>query len=585
MGQMFVQHGTSHILTVALEDYFHGPAFSKVISKKRWGHFETRFERNCMDVLDRLDQASAHATFFVNSWIARKRPGVLREVIERGHEIALAGQRGLSFRHMTRDSMRELLRRDRDIIEQQTSCKVLGFRVTDVLLQPRDLWALDELAGLGFRYDSSLSPFLWNFRSEPWRRHIHKNKSHSGEIWEVPLSSESIAGLFLPFAGGNYFRQYPEWLIQKLLAMGSGRAANPLVLYFRLWDFDPQQPRLQTGSLIRDFRHYRNSERMIRILNDLLGRFQFSSISEHLNLPALKNAAAVPVPHSDAYPASSKANISHPRTPISVIVPCYNEEEGIPFLANNLASLGNDLSSQFDTEFILVDDGSKDQTWPLLEKHFGDNPSAKLIRHPQNQGVSAAIMTGLRHSREIACSIDCDCSYDPGELKPMLNLLVPGVDLVTASPYHPSGTVLNVPGWRLLLSRASSALYRLVTARPLHTFTACVRVYRRSSAVDIPLRHTGFLGVAELLGKMTLINRKIVEHPATLEVRIFGQSKMRVLQTIFGHLGLLGQLGWMRFKLRMDHAAVGYQGASKEVSGEVVRFPVGDPVEVKVEKG
>jgi len=582
MAETFVRQTKTHILTVALEDYFHGPAFSKVISKKRWGHFEPRFEQNCMDVLERLDQASAHATFFVNSWIARKRPAVLREVIRRGHEIALAGQRGLSFRHMTRESMRELLRRDRDIIEQQTSRKVLGFRVTDVLLQPRDLWALEELANLGFRYDSSLSPFLWNFRRETWRRHIHKNKSLSGDIWEVPLSSESIAGFLIPFAGGNYFRQYPEWLIQKLLAIGSQREVNPLVLYFRLWDFDAQQPRLQTGSLIRNFRHYRNGDRMIRIMDDLLERFQFSSISEYLDLPVLPAAPAASA-HFEDDTVSFPAHISRARTPISVIVPCFNEEEGIPFLANNLASLKNELSSQFDTEFILVDDGSKDQTWSLLEKYFGDNPSAKLIQHPENQGVSAAIMTGLRHAREIACSIDCDCSYDPAELRPMLHLLTPGVDLVTASPYHPSGTVLNVPGWRLLLSKASSILYRLVTARPLHTFTACVRVYRRSSTVGTPLRHTGFLGVAELLGKMALANKTIVEHPATLEVRIFGQSKMRVLQTILGHLGLLSELAWMRFKL--DRPAALYETRSPEAGGKTVRFPVGDPIEVKVEKG
>jgi len=584
MEHTLVRQAKTHILTVALEDYFHGPAFSKVISKKRWGHFETRFEQNCMEVLDRLDQVSANATFFVNSWIARKRPGLLREVIRRGHEIALAGQRGLSFRQMTRDSMRELLRRDRDIIEQQTSLRVLGFRVTDVLLQPRDLWALEELANLGFLYDSSLSPFLWNFRAEPWRRHIHKNKPHSGGIWEVPLSSESIGGLLLPFAGGNYFRQYPEWLIQRLLTAGSRHEKNPLVLYFRLWDFDSQQPRIQTGSLIRNFRHYRNGERMIRMMDDLLGRFQFSGIAKYLNLPALP-AAPAPVPHLEITSVSSQTHISRARTPISVIVPFFNEEEGIPFLANNLASLKNELSSQFDTEFILVDDGSKDQTWNLLEKYFGDNPSAKLIQHPENQGVSAAIMTGLRHAREIACSIDCDCSYDPSELRPMLHLLKPGVDLVTASPYHPSGTVLNVPGWRLLLSKASSALYRCITARPLHTFTACVRVYRRSSAVDIPLRHTGFLGVAELLGKMALANKNIVEHPATLEVRIFGQSKMRVLKTILGHFGLLSELGWMRFQLPAARQEKSYQTVSPEPGGKAVRFPVGDPIEVKVEKG
>ena len=532
-----------------------------------------------MDVLDRLDQASAHATFFVNSWIARKRPGVLREVISRGNEISLAGQRGLSFRHLTSESLRDQIQRDRDIVEQQTSHKVLGFRVTDVLLRPRDLWALEDLASLGFRYDSSLSPFLWNFRAEPWRQHIHKNKSSSGDIWEVPLSSENLAGLLIPFAGGNYFRQYPEWLVQRLLTMGSRHEANPLVLYFRLWDFDANQPRLQTGSLLRDFRHYRNGERMIRVMDDLLARFKFASISEYLDLPVVA-AAPVPATHRESQSWACNVNVSHARTPVSVIIPCFNEEEGIPFLANNLAALKSELSNQFEIEFVLVDDGSKDRTWNLLQKHFADNPDAKLFRHPRNRGVSAAIMTGLQYSREIACSIDCDCSYDPGVLRPMLQLLTPGVDLVTASPYHPAGTVLNVPGWRLLLSRASSALYRVVTNHKLHTFTACVRVYRRSAVLPTPLRYSGFLGVAELLGKMALENKGIVEHPATLEVRIFGQSKMRVLQTIMGHLKLLSELGWMRFKSRLVARAV-----SEDAGSGSLHFPVVEPVESKVEKG
>jgi glycosyltransferase involved in cell wall biosynthesis len=171
-----------------------------------------------------------------------------------------------------------------------------------------------------------------------------------------------------------------------------------------------------------------------------------------------------------------------------------------------------------------------------------------LLRHSQNQGVSAAIMTGLQEAREIACSIDCDCSYDPTLLKPMLMKMIEGVDLVTASPYHPDGAVLNVPKWRLLLSRCSSLLYRVVTGQKLYTFTACMRVYRRSTVLTLAVESPGFLGVAELLSRLVLNGKKVVEHPATLEVRIFGQSKMKVLRTISGHLKLLSHLTVLRWK-------------------------------------
>jgi glycosyltransferase involved in cell wall biosynthesis len=231
-------------------------------------------------------------------------------------------------------------------------------------------------------------------------------------------------------------------------------------------------------------------------------------------------------------------------------VPCFNEEAGIPYLASSLRQLNEDLGGEYDLQFILIDDGSRDRTWDVLEQYFSSRPDTLLLRHPQNRGVSAAIMTGLEQAREIACSMDCDCSYDPNELKLMLRRLRDGVDLVTASPYHPAGSVLNVPGWRLLLSRCSCSLYRLVTGRKLYTFTACMRVYRRSATVQVPLRNSGFLGVAELISRLVLEGKQVVEHPATLEVRIFGQSNMKILRTIFGHLRLLTQLAWIRLQNR-----------------------------------
>ena len=108
----------------------------------------------------------------------------------------------------------------------------------------------------------------------------------------------------------------------------------------------------------------------------------------------------------------------------------------------------------------------------------------------------------------------------------MLAMFRTGVDLVTASPYHPRGRVVNVPGWRVALSRGASLLYQGITGRRLHTFTSCLRVYRRSAALATPLRNGGFLGVAELAGKFALGGRNIMEHPATLELRLFGRSKI-----------------------------------------------------------
>jgi glycosyltransferase involved in cell wall biosynthesis len=232
--------------------------------------------------------------------------------------------------------------------------------------------------------------------------------------------------------------------------------------------------------------------------------------------------------------------------PVSVIVPCHNEEESIPHLVQSLEALQMELPDEYKVQLILVDDGSSDNTWPLLNRYFGSRADALLLRHDQNRGVAAAIATGLEHSHEIACSLDCDCSYDPRELKPMLGLLVDGVDLVVASPHHPNGRITNVPAWRIVLSRGASRLYQIVTGGKLYTFTSCLRVYRRSAVLATPRRHSGFLGIAELTGRFVLDGRGIAEHPATLDQRLFGRSKMRIPSTIKGHLQLLARLAWCR---------------------------------------
>jgi hypothetical protein len=132
-----------------------------------------------------------------------------------------------------------------------------------------------------------------------------------------------------------------------------------------------------------------------------------------------------------------------------------------------------------------------------------------------------------------------------------------------ASPYHPEGRVLNVPGWRLFLSKGASALYRRILRQKLHTYTSCFRVYRQSTVSGISLKHGGFLGVAEIVGIMDLTGSRVAEYPATLEVRMLGRSKMKVVRTILGHIRLLSELlrlrlfgGFPKVKQRAQTAEV-----------------------------
>jgi len=238
-------------------------------------------------------------------------------------------------------------------------------------------------------------------------------------------------------------------------------------------------------------------------------------------------------------------------TPVSIIVPCHNEADSLENLATGLVRLRAALCGRYEVEYLLVDDGSRDATWSRMKEVFGGWKDVRLLRHELNRGIAAAIQTGLREGKsEIAASLDADCTYDPLQLEAMLQRMDYGVDMVVASPYHPRGRVEGVPRWRLALSYLASRLYRLVLCNKLHTYTSCVRVYRRSAVVDLPAEHGGFVGIVELLWQLDRRGGAIIESPALLTVRRHGQSKMRIAREIAGHLRLLATAAWARLLRR-----------------------------------
>lgn len=534
-----------HVLTVALEDYFHVGAFNRLIQRGQWHRFECRLERNTRATLDLLDECGQRATFFVLGWVADQMPELVRSVAERGHEVASKGYYHRNIRQMTPEEFRDDLARSRESIETAAGRRVLGYRVADRWFGPEDLWALDVLAEEGYLYDSSIAPLLRRFAGEPWRRVAHNHRSGSHTIWELPISSSQYLGFDLPIAGGNYLRQLPKAMMRRAVRNWDLHCAAPLVMYFHVWELDPDQPKISAAPLLQRIRQYRNLGRMPRVLREYLTTYRFTTAAAHLGAVPEQLVAQAPQTALTAWapPSLPPAPWGSPQTPVTVVVPCYNEELILPYLSNTLEHVRHELSDRYDLRFVFVDDGSTDGTWHQLQQVFGNRAECRLVRHDHNRGVAAALMTGLaRADTEVVCSIDCDCTYDPLELGRMIPLLAEGVDLVTASPYHPEGMVRNVPGWRLLLSRQLSRLYRLVLHHKLHTYTSCFRVYRRSAVVGLQIEEPGFLGVAELLGRLDLNGGSIVEFPATLEVRMLGRSKMKIARTIGGHLRLLTRL-------------------------------------------
>src|SRR5689334_5678655 len=118
---------------------------------------------------------------------------------------------------------------------------------------------------------------------------------------------------------------------------------------------------------------------------------------------------------------------------LSVIVPCHNEADSLPGLAAGLERLTKALAEQYEVEVVLVDDGSTDNTWELLQRFndiFGGQAVLRLTRHEINRGLAAAISTGLSKAHaDIVASLDADCTYDPLQLVTMLKLMGTNVDM------------------------------------------------------------------------------------------------------------------------------------------------------------
>ena len=546
----------SHILTINLEDYFQLAPMSGAIPQRYWSRFETRVEANTLAALDLLDEYGHKAVFFTVASLADQIPDVLREVVRRGHEIGSKGfyHRGLS--QMVPETFRADAVRSRIALENNCGKTVAGYRIARGWFCERDLWALDILAEEGFEYDSSLRPFGFATSQIPDHATLYRHQGAKKSIWELPLSAWRVGPLSLPISGGNYTRQLPDAFMRQRVVDWVQGTDKPLTFYFHVWELDPDQPRISGISRLNQLRQYRNLAAMPQRIKYYLQTYNFVSPTQYLKIP-VRDAPLTT--KSDACIATSVAlktvKDCNPVTlPVTLVVPCYNEESNLSYLSNTLTRFVETFADRFIFSFVFVDDGSKDRTREKLHEIFGNRPNTKIVSHAQNLGIAAATMTGIKAaSSEIVCVLDADCSYDPAQFAAMIPMLADDVDLVTASPYHPAGGVVNVPQWRLLLSRGVSKLYRTMLNNQLATYTACVRVYRRSSVADLKVESGGYLGITEILVRLDQAGSRVVECPAVLEARVFGISKMKVCKTIWGHLGLLSRLFARRLAFVIGH--------------------------------
>jgi polysaccharide deacetylase family protein (PEP-CTERM system associated) len=268
-------------MSVDVEDYFQVWAFSGVIERARWDDYPLRAEDNTRRLLDLFDEKDAKATFFTLGWVAERAPRLMREIAERGHEVASHGYDHKKVFDQSPDEFRADLVKTRKILEDASGARVRGFRAAGFSIDARTPWAHQILAETGHDYSSSSHPIAHDHYGDP---NAPRSPYGAGGIIEAPVATAEIFGRRISCAGGGWFRAAPYAVAKPLIERAAETLGGPVIFYLHPWEVDPGQPRVDAAPLKSKLRHYLNLGAMEGKLARLLDAFPWTRIDNALGL-------------------------------------------------------------------------------------------------------------------------------------------------------------------------------------------------------------------------------------------------------------------------------------------------------------
>ncbi|MGH8549506.1 MAG: XrtA system polysaccharide deacetylase [Methylococcales bacterium] len=270
----------SNAMTVDVEDYFQVSAFEKNISRDDWDRLPCRVEANTSRILDLFEQHRVRATFFTLGWVAERFPALIRNIVDRGHELACHGYSHVRATEQTPEEFKQDVLLAKTILEDLGGREVKGYRAASYSIGKKNLWALDILEQVGFQYSSSIYPVRHDLYGMPDAPRFSFRPTEKRNMIEVPVTTVKLGNRNFPCGGGGYFRLFPyplsKWAIRRVNRIDG----QPAVFYFHPWEIDPDQPRQRNISLKTRFRHYLNLGRMERRLGWLLNDFKWTTMQQ-----------------------------------------------------------------------------------------------------------------------------------------------------------------------------------------------------------------------------------------------------------------------------------------------------------------
>ncbi|MEO7445595.1 MAG: glycosyltransferase family 2 protein [Ferruginibacter sp.] len=218
---------------------------------------------------------------------------------------------------------------------------------------------------------------------------------------------------------------------------------------------------------------------------------------------------------------------------ISVVIPLYNEEESLPELCAWIKRVMNDNGYSF--EIILVDDGSTDDSWLVIEQLRQQDDHIKGIRFQRNYGKSAALNEGFKATRgDVIITMDADLQDSPDEIPSLRNMILnEGYDMVSGwkKKRYDNTLTKNLP------SKLFNAAARSMSKIPLHDFNCGLKAYKSRvvKSIEVYGEMHRYVPVLAKWAGFRKIGEKVVEHRA----RKYGVTKFGMSRFVNGFLDLM----------------------------------------------
>ena len=235
-----------------------------------------------------------------------------------------------------------------------------------------------------------------------------------------------------------------------------------------------------------------------------------------------------------------------------ILVPVFNEALNIATLFEAFLKLRAELEDRFSLQYILVDDGSEDQTVIFAKQEVGDLDLI-ILQHEKNIGPGAAFATGFAYlaqhmeEQDWVITMEGDNTSRCELIKQMLTRSQEGFDIVLASPYMYGGGIKQTTFFRKILSSGANLVVKdLLGIQGILTVSSFFRLYRARALIKMQrvfgsgiLDRSGFESMVEMVMKIAMLKLSLSEVAMELDSSLRkGKSKMKFLRTIKGYLVL-----------------------------------------------